>query len=804
MGDEETGGVLGLRAWAADAVERARRLVPGAGTGSGTSPLSAYDATVAELDGLSRLLDHDPALRGAVSVWLAGALTLRHAAGGGAPADRERAERLLRDARDRGTALGAAVSDEDRGWAALFLLPHVMPLSPGPGGTGAAPGLPALLEWVARVGPAGMAAAAAEVEALTAEVTHLPLPPPFLDDLRRMRGLLAAPAGGGLGGPAGAGLGDLLTGMAPAGTPLAEQLRRMTERLSAPRPSPTRGHAAPPGDEASSGDAASSGDEAPSGNARVAPGQGRPSRDHRRPADLTGNRTDAQGPRPASPPGTGSGSGGDSGRRPESASGADAASGRAPAAERGAGEVPGRGPTAVAGAGEVSGGGSGPEPVTGEVPGRHPVPEPGADDGRGSAQVPRARPASDPGGGQDGAEPASPSPPPTPPPLTTDDLHRLLGALDAVGETTAGLDDVLRRGEPEGLNRLLGTLRSVQDMPLPGVDATSAMESLRALLLAVSPAVGGTFQDRSAGRAHLDAVVAHLDRIAESPPPGVGDPSVLGRAFATFSRILAAGETEDVVRLRELVAEAEALERSVPEGHPFRFAVASCLGAAYGRLGTVTQDKEMILRSLPYTEQGITGAKESGLPFAGGGPPVPDTPLPDLGLIRAGLTGERAAVPEELPPEPAEGASAEELDAHAASLGMRLAHTRDPATLDALIRVLERVRDEVRQGRGQRIAADALWRLAEAYHLRRVLREDARDTVCVDAAQEALTALAADVLLQTGAEHGLLAARSGASRGLRAARWALVCGRVHEAVAALELGRALVLQAAATASAVPD
>ncbi|MER7189821.1 CHAT domain-containing protein [Streptomyces flaveolus] len=374
-----------------------------------------------------------------------------------------------------------------------------------------------------------------------------------------------------------------------------------------------------------------------------------------------------------------------------------------------------------------------------------------------------------------------------------------------MGETTVGLDDVLRRGEPEGLNRLLARLRSVQDTPLPGLDATPAMESLRALLLAVSPAVGGTFQDRSAGRAHIDTVMAHMDRIAESAPPGMGDPSVLGRAFATFSRILEAGETEDVVRLRELVAEAEALERSVPEEHPFRFAVLSCLGAAYGRLGAVTQDKEMLLRSLPYTEQGITGAKESGLPFAGGLPvAVPDTPLPDLALIRAGLTGERVAVPEDLPPEPPEGASAEELDACAASLGMRLAHTRDPATLDALVHVLERIRGEVRQGRGQRIAADALWRLAEAYHLRKVLREDARDTACVDAAQEALTALAADVLLQTGAEHGLLAARSGASRGLRAARWALTCGRVHEAVAALELGRALVLQAAATASAVPD
>ncbi|MEV7869638.1 CHAT domain-containing protein [Streptomyces sp. NPDC088124] len=664
MGDEETGGVLGLRAWAADAMGRARRLVPGVVTGA--LPPPDHDAAVAELDGLVRLLHDDPGPRAAVSVWLAGALTLRHTVGGGAPADRERAERLLREARDRRTPLGAAVSDEDRRWAALFLLPHVVPLWPGQVAPGALPDLSALLEWVVRMGPAGTAAAAAEAEALTAEVTELPLPPAFLDELRRIRGLLDLPAGAGLAG--------LLTGMAPAGTPAADRIRHLTKHLFGSHGTPSTP-----------------------------------------PAGTSGARTSGVG-EPGGPAAGGNG--------------ADGADGR------------------------------GGEPGTGE------------------------------------------SPPPRPP-LGLDDMRRLAAALGGVAETTAGLDHVLRQGGPEGLDRLLARLGSVQDTPLPGLDATSATESLRALLLAVSPAVGGTFQDRAAGRAHLDTVVAHMEGIAESPPPGTGDPSVLGRAFATFSRVLEAGETEDAERLRELVEEAEALERSVSEDHPYRFAVLSCLGAAYGRLGAVTGDTEMVLRSLPYTEQGITGAKDSGLPFAGG-PSLPDVSMPDLGLLRAGLAGERVAVSGDLPPEPPEGASAEELDAHAASLGMRLSHSRDPATLGALIHVLERIRAEVRQGRGQRIAADALWRLAEAYHLRRVQREDTEDTACVDAAQEALAALAADVLLQAGAEHGLLAARSGASRSLRAARWALTLGRVHEALAALELGRALVLQAAATSSAVPE
>ncbi|MGW2743735.1 CHAT domain-containing protein [Streptomyces sp. NPDC001450] len=67
-----------------------------------------------------------------------------------------------------------------------------------------------------------------------------------------------------------------------------------------------------------------------------------------------------------------------------------------------------------------------------------------------------------------------------------------------------------------------------------------------------------------------------------------------------------------------------------------------------------------------------------------------------------------------------------------------------------------------------------------------------------------MQALAGDVVLQTGPDHGLLAARSGADRGMRAAIWAASEGRVEEAVAALELGRALVLRAASTSRAVPE
>jgi hypothetical protein len=644
VSQEESGGVQGLRVWAKDAAERVKRLMPALGGGVLSS--RHYDASVAELEQLYRLSEHDPELRGSVGVWLAGALTLRYGAVSGDPAARERAEPLLRAARDRGTALGASVTEEDRRWAAVFLLVLVSPVPPQQS-PGAPPDLSAYLDWCTRMGPAGMIAHATEVRTLMAEAVELPLPPEFLARLRQSQEFMDAPTGPGLTG--------LLADMMPAGSPFADQLRQMMEGIFG-----------------------------------------------------------AAGAQPPAPP---------------------------------------------------------PEP--------RPQPEPGPQPERG----PQPRP----------------EPQPT---FTRDDFRNMVAAMDAVHATTEGLDDVLKSGDPRALNDLLGRLRSVQDLPLPGPDATSALESLRASLLNVSWSVGGNFQDWSAGRAHADAIVGHLAGIADSVPAGIDDPAVLGRAFALYGRIMGAGEAEDHETLQGLLEEAESLEKTVPEGHTFRFMADWVLGAAYGRLGALTRDRKLLLRSLSAIEKGMTGAEESGLPF---GSELSLPYLPDFGTMRAALTGEQpAAVPDPVPPPP--DASTDDLYTWALDLTMRygLAPDQNPALLDTAIGALERVRDGVRQGQAPRIAAQALWGLAEAYFVRRLRTEDSEDTSALDTALESLTVLAADVLLQSGAEHGLMAARSGASRALRAARWALSYGRVHEAVTALELGRALVLQAASTSSVVPE
>ncbi|MEU4065440.1 CHAT domain-containing protein [Streptomyces wedmorensis] len=692
VGDEGSGGVLGVRAWAADAAERVKRLLPA--LGGGMAPPRAYDASVAELDQLVRLLDHDPALRSAVSMWLGGALALRQLAdAGGVPADRERAESLLREVRDPATALGSTAGEEDRRWAALFLLPLVSPLQPQ-SGFGMAPDFSALVEWVARSGPTGMMSAAAEIRTLAAEVAELPLPPEFLDQMRRMQDMFSAPPGDGFS--------DLLASMIPDGHPFADHMRHVTGRLFDQAAGASRGGRKTASDSDSApGSPRNSGSDGTSAPHSAPPGE-QPVSSDPSPVD------------PASPPETG------------------------PSAAR-----------------------SGPAP---------------------SAAPP--------------ADPESV--------LTPDALRRFAAALDAVNATNHGLGDALNSKDPHrALNELLQRLQAVQDQPPPGFDPTSYTEGLRALLLSISPAVGGTHQDRAAGRDHRAAVVGLSGKIADFLPPGVGDPTVMGRAFELYSQVMDTDDTgnseADSQKLRDLVTEAEALERTVPDGL-FRGMVLMTLGAAYGKLGAVTEDRELLLRGLSYMEEGKAATRESGLPF---GDEEPEPYLPDIDLLRAGLSGDRTTeVPEHVPPPP--GASTEELYNSALSLGMRYGLSHDGAVLDRLIEELERVRDGIREGRAPRIAADALWQLAEAYRERAVHNEDVEDVAALEAAKEALSAAAADVLLQAGAEHGLLAARAGASRGVQAALWAAAQGQLYEAVSALELGRALVLHAASISSDVPE
>ncbi|TWV58090.1 CHAT domain-containing protein, partial [Streptomyces misionensis] len=222
--EEETGGVQALRAWARAAVERAKALQPTSDTVARHT--RAHDDSVAELEELSRLLDHDPELRSSVTVWLGGALTLRHAVGGGTPADRERAYGLLREARDPATRTGATASAEDRRWAALFLLTHKLPLQEMAGGLAPEPDATAVFDMIREKGLGGMAAEVAEMRELLTEAVELPLHPEFLRHLRMALELQASPSAEGLF--------DLYADLIPDDAPGAGFMRqRMADMLAA-------------------------------------------------------------------------------------------------------------------------------------------------------------------------------------------------------------------------------------------------------------------------------------------------------------------------------------------------------------------------------------------------------------------------------------------------------------------------------------------------------------------------------------------------------------------------------------------
>ncbi|MYR45432.1 CHAT domain-containing protein [Streptomyces sp. SID5910] len=362
-----------------------------------------------------------------------------------------------------------------------------------------------------------------------------------------------------------------------------------------------------------------------------------------------------------------------------------------------------------------------------------------------------------------------------------------------------GTTDALRTGDPEQVSRLLKRLGADLDRLPEGHDRAPEIENLMRLVLQTGMPLSGGHQDTDAARDHAQRITEHFERQAASDPAAAG--LVVGnRAMNLLGRVREAEDAESAEDLAALVDELESLERSVPDGDPFRPLVRLALGSALTSLGASTRDTGALLRGFTAQEETLNAMTTASL----GVPEALADALRDTLRTARALVGDAPDLMPEYTP-PGEDASTETRYLSALAATMRHSLTRDPADLDAAIGELGRVRDRVRQGRSPQIAAPALWQLAENHRLRLERTQDPADRdAATNAALESLQALAGDVVLQDGPDHGLLTARSGADRGIRAAIWAATQGRVEEAVAALELGRALVLQAASTSRAVPE
>ncbi|MDD9376575.1 CHAT domain-containing protein [Streptomyces sp. ZAF1911] len=390
---------------------------------------------------------------------------------------------------------------------------------------------------------------------------------------------------------------------------------------------------------------------------------------------------------------------------------------------------------------------------------------------------------------------SGPAPEPEPEPEDQDDIT----VTNAWFSTLLGLSDAMRTGDPESVNQLLQRLGGQLDSLPAGHGRASEIQNLMRMVLQAAAPLGGSRVDSVESLRHIGSVVDHFAQRGTADP-GEAHLAVAARAAGLFARMRAAEEMEDEGEFLRLMGELDALEASVPADHPFRWMVMLLHGSGLVGLGALTRDDETVLRGLDRQEAALKARPKDDAAF----------PTAQLAAVIEGMQASRAALsrtPDLLPrPDPpAPGAPTSTWYLAAMTAGLRYSTSQDPADLDAAISGLEHVRDELRQGRSQLVAFPALWQLAEYYRMRlRRTRDPADEDAATDAAMESLQALAGDVVLQSGPDHGLLTARTGAERGVQAAIWAASQGRVEEAVAALELGRALVLQAASASRAVPE
>ncbi|WP_327432467.1 CHAT domain-containing protein [Streptomyces sp. NBC_01236] len=310
---------------------------------------------------------------------------------------------------------------------------------------------------------------------------------------------------------------------------------------------------------------------------------------------------------------------------------------------------------------------------------------------------------------------------------------------------------------------------------------------------------GGSFHDADVSLATMRGLAATLERDGSLPPDA---PFALSLALSTADGELShAQRTGNHEALPRLIDELRGRYAALPPDSSWRGELAKRLS----RLEELRVDtQEATGRDLPG------GAGAAGAARAGDHAAEREvTSERDVAAERELLERDLAEIRRKLD-EP-QVYHEQEYDRRA-RLGLRLllAVVRgedDPALLDEAIAELTRVRALLAEGRGRTQCVDVLTKLAEAHTMRAArggprAGDDMR--AFVEITREALDELAADVLLQIGADHGLSSALNGALLSRRLAFVAFLTHRPADAVADLERGRALVLQAADASRSIPE
>ncbi|AQA10102.1 CHAT domain-containing protein [Streptomyces malaysiensis] len=327
-------------------------------------------------------------------------------------------------------------------------------------------------------------------------------------------------------------------------------------------------------------------------------------------------------------------------------------------------------------------------------------------------------------------------------------------------------------------------------------------------LLAAANTLGGNLTDRDQARARLDALFGPASAVfdsAHATGPGAEGLRICNRCMHLQLRITEALAEEDTDKLEDLLDELLDLLEETEDGE-WQFLVLFLLGQAQLSLATLDGGVTALRTAVAYLEEAAGHPKvptfARPLMDACWAPALALSSLiePDPGRVSEAVTRARGALD-----GPASTPDQHVRVRQAVVYALLAIHrsTDDPSVLEEAVGELERARRDLTERTSPDIRQKVLWELAEAYRLRGDRGRDDIDAA-LSTAQESLRVLAEDVLLQLGAEHGLEVARAGASRGLLAAHWAAVDGRIEEAVESLENGRGLVLRAAAAAAGVPE
>ncbi|MFD8383429.1 CHAT domain-containing protein [Streptomyces sp. NPDC059679] len=371
---------------------------------------------------------------------------------------------------------------------------------------------------------------------------------------------------------------------------------------------------------------------------------------------------------------------------------------------------------------------------------------------------------------------------------------------------------VQQTGDLAQLERGAARLREMIDgLSGEGGKATPARQAIVAALAGrVHSAVmfGGSFQAADAALTMGRELRAAYRR--DGSPPSTD--MVNAMVFAAHHELALARRSDDPTVLPRLIEELTDLYATLPPEQENRFAIAATLAEVHREQAARSQDLAEFRAAARYFRDVVeTDQRQIAALLAPFFPALRASAMIQLVMIEPSREATDHAVAEVHRilegPQPTPYQEVQLRYQLGRALLQTARHLDDPVLLDQSIIELSRVRELIDQGHGLPHNADALAQLSEAYWLRRARRgPSARADLDAGLAVrgEALVRLASDVLLQLGSEHGLAVARTGAAQALWLAYWNTGIGRPADAVDALELGRALVLRAAAASRGIPE